>query len=259
MWKSMKNWVAAAILTIVSIANAGQAVMSSDGTAMATLPDGWQVTREAQGYLEVAGPNGCGSLGAGTTFWTPEYAQQMGLQIPNAPYMTPEQVVGYLLPQLSAQGGIRMESVQIAWEADLSNPPIAARVMVVNLTRNGVPMTFLARVASYAVTDASWGFTLTTMGVRSQDFDREARTLVATMTSFRGMETARGGAMPSGRGMAAGGGMTPDGEIPVGGGVQRSQAAMDGADAFDAYIRGDGSDDGGANPADGGATDGGNQ
>ncbi len=235
MKTSLTSWLTVAFLTVVSLARAEQTVMSSDGTAMVLLPDGWQVTQEAQGYLQIEGPNGIGQFGCGATYWTPEYAAQMGMPMQSAPFHTPEQVVTSLVPQLAAQYGIRLEDVRIIDEQDESNGPIQGRWMIVSAVRNGVPMTSLVRVASYPLTDVSWGFTLSMMGVRSQDFDTCAQGIARVMTSFRGMETARQG----------GPAVSPSAML------ERSKATGRGNEAFDGYIRGE--EEGDADGNDGGA------
>ncbi len=243
--KTLTNSIAVLSLMVVAFAQAEQTVSSSDGTAMVLLPDGWQVTQEAQGFLQIEGPNGIGQFGCGATFWTPEYAQQMGMPMATAPYHTPEQVITSLVPQIAAQSGVRIEDVRILDELDESNGPIQGRWMIVGARRNGVKMTSLARVATYPLTEVSWGFTLSLMGVRSQDFTRDVRGIARVMASFRGMETARQ------RGPA----VSPAAML------ERMEATARGNETFSEYLRGDGegdatSEDNGATSPDDGSGDG---
>ncbi|GEM_PF-6908068 len=229
------NNLMVAFLTVVSFAQAEQTVMSSDGTAMVLLPDGWQVTREAQGYLAIQGPNGMGQFGIGATYWTPDYVAQMGIPAASAPYHTPEQVITSLVPQLAAQSGSSIDDVRILDEQDESNGPVQGRWMIVSAVSNGQPMTFLARVATYPLTDVSWGFSLSLMGVRSQDFARDAQGIARVMMSFRGMETAR----------QNGPAVSPSAML------ERSKATGRGNDAFSDYLRNGGEGDtGGENGGD---------
>ena len=229
MKKSLVNSLMVAFLTVVSFAQAEQTVMSSDGTAMVLLPDGWQVTQEAQGYLAIQGPNGTGQFGVGATYWTPEYVAQMGIPAESAPYHTPEQVITSLVPQLAAQSGSRIDDVRILDEQDESNGPVQGRWMIVGAVSDGVRMIFLARVASYPLTDVSWGFSLSLMGVRSQDFARDAHGIARVMTSFRGMETAR----------QNGPAVSPSAML------ERIKATGRGNDAFSDYLRNGGEGDAG--------------